>query len=326
MTQPRSQTLAASINSSLAGLMEVDDRIVLLGEDIGRLGGVFRVTRGLQARFGADRVRDTTLAESSIVGQAIGMSLSGLLPICEIQFDGFCFPAANQLITQAARLRGRWGGTDDLHLVVRIPSGGGTRGVEHHSESNESIFAAVPGLRVAYPSTGEDHRAVIDEALATPGPVLLYEPIRLYWKRVPPAPAAVPPRNPMAVRTLRPGADVTLVTYGAMTLTALAAAEEVAGEVDVEVLDLRWISPIDHEGVLESVRRTGRLLVVQESCLTHGVGAEVAATVAEHAFTALKAPVRRMGAPHEPMPPANDEYHYVVQQKDIVQALLEVAS
>lgn len=326
MTRPISRGLAADINASLAQLMEADDRIVLLGQDIGRLGGVFRVTRGLQARFGPARVRDTTLAESSIVGQAIGMALSGLRPICEIQFDGFSFPAANQIITQAARLHDRWGGTDDLRLVVRIPSGGGTRGVEHHSESNENIFATVPGLRVACPSTSADHRTVLDEALAKPGPVLVYEPIQLYWKRVPPAPAALPPRHPMAVRTVRPGTDVTLVTYGAMTLTALAAAEEVAPEMDVEVLDLRWVSPIDYDGVLESVRRTGRLVVVQESWRTHGVGAEVAATVAEQAFSSLKTAVRRLGAPHEPMPPADAEHKYVVQQKDIVQALLEVAS
>ncbi|MCL2315758.1 MAG: pyruvate dehydrogenase [Actinomycetia bacterium] len=316
--------LAAGINGTLAELLESDERVVLLGEDIGRLGGVFRVTRGLQERFGPERVRDAILAESAIVGQAIGMALAGLVPMCEIQFDGFSFPAANQLVTQAARIGQRWNGRDDLHLVVRIPSGGGTRAVEHHADSNEGVFAAVPGLRVAYPSTVEDHRDVLAEALALPGPVLVYEPIPLYWKRSRALPDAVAPRNRTSARVLRPGRDATLVTYGAMTRTALDAADALAESVDVEVLDLRWLSPLDEDGILASVRRTGRLVVAQESSPTHGVGAEVAALAAERAFDALRAPVRRLGAPHRPPPPADVEASIRIQRDDIVQTIQEV--
>ncbi|MER5446357.1 transketolase C-terminal domain-containing protein [Streptomyces sp. NPDC002764] len=314
--------LAESINATLADLLEQDPRLLLLGEDIGRLGGVFRVTRGLRERFGEARVRDSLLAESTIVGQAVGMAMSGLVPVCEIQFDAFTFPAVNQLVTQAARIGGRWNGQVSPGLVVRIPTGGGFRGVEHHNESNEALFARFPGISVACPSTGEDADQILRYAVTLGSPVVMYEPIRLYWRRDLAARDPEPARSPTAARVVRRGTDLTIVTYGAITDEVLEAAHAVAPDVDVEVVDLRWVAPLDMATVLESVRRTGRLLVVHEGSKDVGIGAEIAASVAEQGFDALRGPVRRLAPARRAYPPANFEKDYLVGVEEIKDEVL----
>ncbi|WP_454337117.1 alpha-ketoacid dehydrogenase subunit beta [Streptomyces glaucescens] len=314
--------MAETINATLADLMEQDPRVLLLGEDIGRLGGVFRVTRGLQQRFGRDRVRDSLLAESTIVGQAVGMAISGLVPVCEIQFDGFVYPAVNQLVTQAARIGNRWNGQVSPGLVVRIPSGGGIRGVEHHSESNEALFARAPGISVAYPSTGEDADQILRYAVGLGSPVVMHEPIRLYWRRTAPVRSDEPAKSPTAARIVRPGTDVTVVTFGAVTNEVLEAAHALGDTVDVEVVDLRWVAPIDMDTVLESVARTGRLLIVHEATKFAGIGAEVAAAVAEHGFDSLRCAVRRLAPDRREYPPADFENDYLIGVREITDEVL----
>ena len=317
MTLRRPASMAETINATLADLMEQNPKILLLGEDIGRLGGVFRVTRSLLQRFGRDRVRDSLLAESTIVGQAVGMAISGLVPVCEIQFDGFVYPAVNQLVTQAARIGNRWNGQVSPSLVVRIPSGGGIRGVEHHSESNEALFARAPGISVAYPSTGEDADQILRYAVQLGSPVVMYEPIRLYWRRTAPARSETPAASPTAARIVRPGTDVTVVTFGAVTNEVLEAAHALSPTVDVEVVDLRWVAPIDMDTVLESVAKTGRLLIVHEATKYAGIGAEVAAAVAEHGFDSLRCPIRRLAPDRREYPPADFEHDYLIGVREI---------
>ncbi|MFD5186333.1 alpha-ketoacid dehydrogenase subunit beta [Streptomyces sp. NPDC058372] len=322
MSTARSAGLAASINATLSDLLEQEPGLLLLGEDIGRLGGVFRVTRGLQERFGRDRVRDTLLAESSIIGQAVGMAMSGLVPICEIQFDGFTYPAVNQLVTQAARIGGRWNGQVSPRLVVRIPTGGGFRGVEHHNESNEALFARVPGISVACPSTGEDADQILRHAVTLGSPVVIYEPIRLYWRKVTPARDPEPAKSPTAARIARQGTDLTVVTYGAITHEVLRAAHELSPDVDVEVVDLRWVAPLDMDMVLRSLARTGRLLIVHEGSKDLGVGAEIAASVVESGSVPLRGPVRRLAPDRRAYPPADFEEQYLIGVQEIKNEVL----
>ncbi|MEV0559596.1 transketolase C-terminal domain-containing protein [Streptomyces sp. NPDC050597] len=322
MSTVRTACLAESINTALADLLEQEPRLLLLGEDIGRLGGVFRVTRGLRERFGEERVRDALLAESTIVGQAVGMAMSGLVPVCEIQFDGFTYPAVNQLVTQAARIGGRWNGKVSPSLVVRIPTGGGFRGVEHHSESNEALFARVPGISVACPSTGEDADQILRCAVTLGSPVVMYEPIRLYWQRNIPARDPEPARSPTAARVVRRGTDLTIATYGAITHDVLEAAHALGPDVDVEVVDLRWVAPLDMDTVLRSVARTGRLLIVHEGSKDVGIGAEIAASVAEQGFDALRGPVRRLAPERRAYPPADFEKGYLIGVQEIKDEML----
>ncbi|MFI9722855.1 alpha-ketoacid dehydrogenase subunit beta [Streptomyces sp. NPDC052396] len=322
MSTVRSACLAESINATLADLLEQDPRLLLLGEDIGRLGGVFRVTRGLAERFGADRVRDSLLAESTIIGQAVGMTVSGLVPVCEIQFDGFTYPAVNQLVTQAARIGERWNGQVSPSLVVRIPTGGGGRGVEHHSESNEALFARFPGISVACPSTGEDADQMLRYAVTLGSPVVMYEPIRLYWRRTSPVRDPEPARSPTAARVVRRGTDLTIATFGAITHEVLEVAHALSPEVDVEVVDLRWVAPLDMDTVLESVARTGRLLIVHEGSKDLGIGAEIAASVAERGFDMLRGPVRRLAPGRRAYPPADFEKDYLIGVQEIKDEVL----
>lgn len=322
MGAARSAGLAESINATLADLLEQEPGLLLLGEDIGRLGGVFRVTRGLRERFGRERVRDSLLAESSIIGQAVGMAMSGLIPVCEIQFDGFTYPAVNQLVTQAARISGRWNGQVSPSLVVRIPTGGGFRGVEHHSESNEALFARVPGISVACPSTGEDADQILRYAVTLGSPVVMYEPIRLYWRKDTPVRDPEPARSPTTARVVRRGSDLTIATYGAITHEVLEAAHALGPGVDVEVVDLRWVAPLDMDTVLESVARTGRLLIVHEGSRDVGIGAEIAATVAERAFGVLRGPVHRLAPRRRCYPPADFEADYLIGVPQIKKEVL----
>lgn len=324
MSATTANSLAESLNGALKELMESDESVVLVGQDIGRLGGVFRVTKGLQKRFGPDRVRDAILAESSIVGQAIGMSLSGLKPVCEIQFEGFIYPGMNQIVTQAARIIARWNDDTALHLVIRVPVGGGIRAVEHHSESNEAYFAHTPGLHVAFPSCPTDAAAMLKYSCLLGSPVIFFEPKRLYWKRKQQPRELTEPQSPLSARVVRHGSDITVVGYGAVLEEVLAAAKTVGPTVDVEVVDLRWIAPMDTDTVLRSVSRTGRLLMVHEAVGFAGVGAELVATVAEHGSHHLKSPMRRLAAPRQQYPPADYEKHYLIGVSDVVSAIEEM--
>ncbi|GHG49528.1 2-oxoisovalerate dehydrogenase subunit beta [Flavimobilis marinus] len=314
-TGTRTLTLAKAINLGLRQALADDDKTLLMGEDIGPLGGVFRVTDGLQAEFGEQRVVDTPLAESGIVGTAIGLALRGYRPVCEIQFDGFVFPAFDQITTQLAKMHYRSRGKLTLPVVIRIPYGGGIGAIEHHSESPEALFAHTPGLRVVTCANPADAYWMIQDAIASPDPVLFFEPKGRYWDK---AEVDLDHRPGAAQGTLdravvvRPGTDLTLVAYGPTVHTALAVAQSAAEEGrSIEVIDLRSISPLDTATVVESVRRTGRCVVVHEAPTYFGAGAEVAARVTEECFYSLEAPVLRVGGFHTPYPVSKIEHDYL---------------
>ncbi|MCM3694790.1 alpha-ketoacid dehydrogenase subunit beta [Microbacterium oleivorans] len=301
--------------------MTADDHVLLMGEDIGPLGGVFRVTEGLHAEFGPQRVLDTPLAESGIVGTAIGLAMAGFRPVIEIQFDGFVFPAFDQITTQLAKLTNRHEGHANFPLVIRIPYGGHIGAVEHHQESPEAYFAHTPGLRVVSPSTPNDAYWMIQDAIASPDPVIFLEPKAKYWMKgeVDVAERALPLH---ASRVVRRGTDITLVGHGAMVTTLLQAAALAEGEgTSCEVIDVRSLSPIDYEPILESVRRTGRMVYAQEAPGNVSVGSEVAATVMEKAFYALEAPVLRVSGFDVPFPPAKLEGQYLPDADRILEAV-----
>src|SRR5690625_2917698 len=311
--------LAKAITAGLRAAMVRDDKVMLMGEDIGPLGGVFRVTDGLQAEFGADRVVDTPLAESGIIGTAIGLAMAGYRPVCEIQFDGFVFPGFDQITTQLAKLRYRSAGRVQVPVVVRIPYGGGIGAIEHHSESPEALFAHTAGLRVVTPATSADAFTMIQQAIASPDPVIFFEPKARYWDR-----GEVDTEAPVdlteaglteglhAARVVRPGRDATLVGYGPTVRTLLSAAEAAAGEDrELEVVDLRSVSPMDVTTVVESVRRTGRLVVAHEAPAFFGPAAELSARVTEECFYHLEAPVLRVGGFHTPYPASAHEEEYL---------------
>ncbi len=306
-----SVTLAQAINRALTEAMAQDDRVLVFGEDVGRLGGVFRVTDGLQARFGDRRCFDTPLAESGIIGTAIGLAMYGYRPVAEMQFDGFTYPAFEQIVSHLAKLRNRSRGTLRLPVTVRIPYGGGIGAVEHHSESPESYWVHTAGLTVVTPGTPEDGYALTREAIASDDPVILLEPKRRYWMKSDiELPVTAPPHTSALVR--RAGEDVTIVCYGPMVRTALEAAEAAAEEGwSLEVVDLRSLSPLDTDTVVASVRRTGRAVVVHEAPRTLGMGAEIAARVQEAAFYHLEAPVLRATGFDTPYPPAKLESYWL---------------
>lgn len=317
MPTATSLPMAQAINRGLRAAMARDETVLVMGEDVGPLGGVFRVTDGLQRDFGPERVRDTPLAESGIVGTAIGMALAGYRPVVEIQFDGFVFPAFNQITTQLAKLHYRSGGTLEVPVVIRLPYGGNIGAIEHHSESPEALFAHTPGLRVVTPSTAGDAYELIQQAIASPDPVLFLEPKGRYWSRgeLPEAVDLSPDGVTAALqtaRTVRPGSDITLVGYGPTVGTLLQAAGAAQADgVSCEVIDLRAISPLDFGTVVASVRRTGRLVVVHEAAEYFGPGAELAARVTEECFYQLEAPVLRVGGFHTPYPANKHEHKWL---------------
>ncbi|GAA0985991.1 MULTISPECIES: alpha-ketoacid dehydrogenase subunit beta [Nocardiopsidaceae] len=307
-----SLTIGKAINAGLRASMEHDPKVLVMGEDVGRLGGVFRVTDGLYKDFGADRVIDTPLAESGIVGTAIGMAMRGYRPVVEIQFDGFFFPAANQTFTQLAKMRRRSAGKLSMPVVMRIPYGGGIGAVEHHSESPEAYFTHTSGLRVVTVANPEDAYWMIQQAVRSDDPVIFLEPKRRYYEKSEvDTGASIAEATPMgAARVARPGTDVTLLAYGPMVKTALQAAEADT-EHSIEVVDLRSLSPVDYPTVVESVRRTGRLVVAHEAVLTGGPGAEIAARVTEECFYHLESPVIRVAAFDTPYPQSRLEEYYL---------------
>ena len=315
-------TLAKALNSGLRRSLEDDAHVLLMGEDIGRLGGVFRVTDGLQKDFGESRVVDTPLAESSIIGTAIGLAMRGYRPVAEIQFDGFVYVAFDQIVSQLAKMHARSSGQVKLPVTVRIPFGGGIGAVEHHSESPEAYFAHTAGLRVITPSNPVDAYHLVQQAIACDDPVIFLEPKRRYWDKAEVDLAGSPPLPMSAARVAKPGRDVTLVTYGPLVRTCLeAAAAAEADGVDIEVVDLRSLSPIDVDTVVTSVRRTGRCVVAHEASTFLGISAEVSAAVTEECFYELESPVLRVGGFHTPYPPSRLEGHYLPDLDRILDAV-----
>ena len=303
-------TMAQALNRALRDALAADDSVLLFGEDVGRLGGVFRVTDGITRDLGEERCFDTPLAEAGIVGVAIGMAMYGLRPVIEMQFDAFSFPAFEQVVSQLAKMRNRTAGRLPMPVVIRIPYGGGIGAVEHHSDSSEAYFAHTPGLHVVTPATVQDAYGLLRLAISSPDPVVFLEPKRLYWsKEQLDRSAPVPPIGRAVVR--RPGLDATLLAYGASVATAMEAAAAAAVEgYDLEVVDLRSLVPFDDETVCASVRRTGRAVVVHEASGFAGVGAEIAARVTERCFHHLQAPVRRVTGLDIPYPaPKLEQLH-----------------
>ena len=316
-TMPMAKALTAGLRAAMAN----DPKVLLMGEDIGKLGGVFRITEGLQAEFGESRVLDTPLAESGIIGTAVGLAMRGYRPVCEIQFDGFIYPGFNQITSQLAKLTNRNEGALQMPVVIRVPYGGHIGAVEHHQESPEAYFAHTAGLRSVSPSTPNDAYWMIQEAIASNDPVVFFEPKSRYWPKgeVDLSASAAPLH---ASRVVRTGTDATLVAHGAMVSVLLQAAELAAADgISLEVVDLRSISPIDYGPLLESVRKTGRLVVAQEASGNVSVGSEIAATVAERAFYSLEAPVLRVSGFDVPFPPAKLEKLFLPDADRVLEAV-----
>jgi pyruvate/2-oxoglutarate/acetoin dehydrogenase E1 component len=316
--------LAQAVNGALDTALGADNRVILLGEDIGRSGGVFRITDGLQQRHGPNRVFDTPVAESGIVGAALGMAVAGLRPVAEIQFMGFSYPAYDQIINHVARIRNRTNHRFTAPMVIRMPYGGGIGAAEHHSESTEAIYAHIPGIKVVVPSTPRDARGLLLAAIEDPDPVIYLEPIRLYRAVKEDIPDSYYTVEIGPVRVERSGDDITLLSWGAMmkeTRAAATALEE--QDISVEVLDVRTLAPLDREGILSSVVKTGRAVVVHEAPLTGGLGGEIAATIQEHALYSLGAPVCRVTGWDTIFPLKRSEGHYLPTVDRIVAAAHE---
>ncbi|EAR26131.1 pyruvate dehydrogenase E1 component, beta subunit [marine actinobacterium PHSC20C1] len=314
-------TMAKALNEGLRAALSSDSKVLLMGEDIGPLGGVFRVTEGLQAEFGDKRVIDTPLAESGIVGTAIGLAMSGFRPVCEIQFDGFIFPGFDQITSQLAKLTARHEGTLQMPVVIRVPYGGHIGAVEHHQESPEAYFAHTAGLRLLSPATPHDAYWMIQEAITSNDPVMFFEPKSRYWQKgeVDRESAGIAAHSS---RVVRDGTEVTLVGHGAIVSMLLQAAVVAAEEgTSIEVIDLRSLSPIDYDPIVASAQKTGRVVVVQEAPGNVSVGSEVAATVAERAFYSLEAPVLRVSGYDLPFPPAKLESVYLPSVDRILDAV-----
>jgi pyruvate dehydrogenase E1 component beta subunit len=305
-------TMSGALNAGLRAALAADPKVLLMGEDIGALGGVYRITDGLQREFGPRRVMDTPLAESGILGTAVGLAYRGYRPVCEIQFDGFVYPAFDQIVSQVARMRARTNGTVSLPITIRIPVGGGIGSAEHHSDSPEAYFAHTPGLRVVSVSDPQDAYDLLQDAIACDDPVLFFEPKRRYHLKGEVDTSRSRPAALGTARVLRQGTDATVVTFGGLVQVALAAADAAADEgVSLEVIDLRSLSPIDWVTVAASVRRTGRVVVTHEAPESVGLGAELAAGITERCFSYLEhAPVRVTGF-DIPYPPSKLEKHHL---------------
>ena len=319
------RNMVEAINRGLMEEMERDSSVMVLGEDVGKEGGVFRVTDGLQSRFGAERVVDTPLAESGIVGVALGLAVKGFKPVAELQFMGFLPPALDQVISHVSRIRNRSRGRYTCPMVIRMPYGGGIHAPEHHSESIEAMLAHIPGIKVVIPSTPHDAKGLIVSAIRDPDPVLFLEPKRVYRaikEEVPDEEYTVPIGE---ARVVREGDDVTVISWGAMVREALHAAEKVKGEgVNAEVIDLRTISPLDDETIATSVKKTGRAVIVHEAARTCGLGAEIIARINEKALLSLEAPVERVTGFDTVFPLYKMEHHYLPGPERILRGIRKV--
>ncbi len=314
-------SIAKAINAGMRKAMQEDEKVLVFGEDVARLGGVFRVTEGLLDEFGEKRIFNSPIAESGIVGTAIGLAMRGFRPIAEIQFDGFIYPAFNQIVSQLAKLTNRSEGFLEMPVVIRVPYGGGIGAVEHHSESPEAYFAHTAGLRVVSPSNANDAYWMIQQAITSKDPVMFFEPKRRYWQK-----GMVnldqAPQSLHSAATLRQGNDVTIATYGPMVVTALQAAELAASEgINIEVIDIRSMSPIDFGHIVESVKRTGRLIVTHEAGTFVSISSEIAAKIAELCFYHLEAPVLRVGGFDVPYPAAKLEELYLPDADRLMEAV-----
>lgn len=321
MSNYRDLAIAKAINMGLQRAMQKDNKVLMFGEDVAELGGVFRVTEGLLDEFGPNRIFNTPIAESGIIGTAIGLAMRGYKPVTEIQFDGFIYPAFDQIITQLAKLTSRSEGYQAMPVVIRIPYGGGIGAVEHHSESPEAYFAHTAGLRVVTPSNPNDAFWMIQQAIESKDPVIFLEPKRRYWQKGPVNLDTAP--MPMhSARLLREGTDVTLLAYGPMVSTALQAAEIGLEEgFSIEVIDVRSLSPIDYPTLIASAQKTGRVVIAHEAPTNVSISSEIAARIAEHAFYSLEAPVLRVGGFDTPYPPAKLEEEYLPDADRILEAV-----
>jgi pyruvate dehydrogenase E1 component beta subunit len=317
----RTLTMAGALNAALRDRLEHDPKVLVMGMDVGKLGGVFRITDGLQKDFGEDRVIDAPLGESGILGSAVGLAIRGYRPVVEIQFDGFVYPAFDQIVSQVAKMHNRSLGQVRMPITIRIPYGGGIGAVEHHSESPEAYFVHTAGLKVVTCSNPSDAYFMLRQSIDSDDPVVFFEPKRRYWGKGPVDIAAAPAPLHRA-RVVRPGTDVTVVAYGPMVVTALEAAKAASEDGrDLEVIDLRSLSPLDTATVVESVQRTGRLVVVHEASVTLGMGAEIAARVQEKAFYSLQAPVLRVGGFDTPYPASRVEEEWLPDTDRILDAV-----
>jgi pyruvate dehydrogenase E1 component beta subunit len=317
-------TLSRAINEGLRKALESDPKVMIMGEDVGRLGGVFRVTDGLQKDFGEHRVVDTPLAESGIIGTAVGLALRGYRPVCEIQFDGFVFPAFDQIVSQVAKMRYRSRGLVTLPMVIRIPFGGGIGAVEHHSESPEALFAHIPGLRVVACANAAEAYTMIQQSIASEDPVIFFEPKRRYWDKAEvDMSASLADALPLEMGSVvMAGNDVTVLTYGPLVRTCLEAAAAAREEGrSIEVINLRSLSPVDMATITASVAKTGRCVVVHEAPVYGGLGAEIAARVTQECFYQLEAPVLRVGGFAVPYPPARLEEHHLPDLDRVLDAV-----
>jgi pyruvate dehydrogenase E1 component beta subunit len=314
-------TLVQAVRDGLYTEMQRDDDVLVMGEDVGKNGGVFRATEGLYEEFGEDRVIDTPLAEAGIVGTAIGMAAYGLKPVPEIQFMGFIYPAFDQIVSHAARLRTRSRGRFTCPMVVRAPYGGGIRAPEHHSESTEAFFAHQPGLKVVIPSTPYDTKGLLTSAIRDPDPVMFLEPKLIYraFRGDVPTESYEVPIGEAAVR--KEGADISVFTWGAMTRPTVEAAEQLEGEIDVEVVDLRTVSPLDEETIVESFKKTGRAAVVHEAPKSGGLGGEIASIIQEEALLYQEAPVERITGFDTPFPLYALEDYYLPEPARIKEGI-----
>jgi pyruvate dehydrogenase E1 component beta subunit len=321
MSNYKDMAIAKALNAGLQRAMQADPKVLMFGEDVAELGGVFRVTEGLHKEFGQERVFNSPIAESGIVGTAIGLAMRGYRPVVEIQFDGFVYPAFNQITSQLAKMTYRSEGFTQMPVVIRIPYGGGIGAVEHHSESPEAYFAHTAGLRIVTPSNPNDAYWMMQQAIQSPDPVIIFEPKRRYWQKGP-VNLDVAPLPMHNARLLREGSDVTLLAYGPMVTNALQAAEIGQEEgVSIEVIDLRSLSPIDYPTIFASVQKTGRAIVAHEAPTNVSLSSEIAARITENLFYHLQAPVLRVGGFDTPYPPAKLEEAYLPDVDRILEAV-----
>ncbi len=313
-------TLGKGVNMGLRAAMEKDPKVIIMGEDVGKLGGVFRITDGLQKDFGEDRVIDTPLAESGILGTAVGLAMRGYRPVCEIQFDGFVYPAYDQIVSQVAKMHFRSRGRVKMPIVIRIPFGGGIGAVEHHSESPEAYFSHTAGLKVVACSNPVDAYWMIQQAIESDDPIVFFEPKRRYWEKAELDESAAP-AGLFTSRVVREGTDVTVLAYGPMVRTSLEAASAAQEGKGLEVIDLRTLSPLDLDPVFASVRKTGRLVVVHEAPVSLGLGSELSARVSEECFYSLEAPVLRVAGFDTPYPPSRIEEEYLPDLDRVLDAV-----